>query len=221
MFDTILFDFDGTLVDTNELIITTFLHVLEGKTATPLTRETIIPRMGLPLREQLHLFSGQEEVDELILAYRAYNLQVHDELIRKYPYVDEVLRELHENGIRMGLVTNKVRITTEKGLKLMGYDAYITEAVTADDVQVGKPDPEGVLQGVSLFQSDPEKTLMVGDSHFDILAGQRAGVRTAGVAWSLKGEEYLAEYNPDYMLKDMRDLLAITGIKRDVPCREK
>ncbi|WP_058301026.1 pyrophosphatase PpaX [Gorillibacterium timonense] len=221
MIDTILFDFDGTIVDTNELIITTFLHVLEGKTAEPLTREKILPYMGLPLGEQLQLFSGQEDVRDLVLAYREYNLKRHDELVRKFPNVDEVLKKLHENGIRMGIVTNKVRLTTEKGLRLFGYDAYMDEVVTAEDVEVGKPDPAGVLVAVSLLQADPKKTLMVGDSHFDLLAGQRAGVLSAGVAWSLKGEEFLQTYHPDYMLHDMWDLLEIVGIKRDEPCRER
>lgn len=220
MIDTILFDFDGTLVDTNELIIATFLHVLEGQTAEPLTREHIVPHMGLPLGEQLQLFSGREDVGDLVLAYREYNLKMHDELIRKFPYVDEVLEQLRENGIRMGMVTNKMRLTTDKGLRLFGYDAYMDEVITAEDVELGKPDPAGVRIAVSLMKADPRKTLMVGDSQYDLLAGQRAGVLSAGVAWSLKGEEYLRSFHPDYMLHDMRDLLEIAGIKRDEPCRE-
>lgn len=220
MIETILFDFDGTLVDTNELIITTFLHVLEGQTEKPVTRELIVPHMGKPLGEQLQLFSGREDVADLVLAYREYNLRMHDELIRKFPYVDEVLEELYGMGVRMGMVTNKMRFTTEKGLKLFGYDKYMAEVVTAEDVEQGKPDPAGVNVAVALMQADPAKTLMVGDSQYDIQAGQRAGVKTAGVAWSLKGEDYLQRFEPDYMLRDMRDLPAIFGRARDAACRE-
>jgi len=211
MIDTILFDFDGTLIDTNELIITTFLHVLEGNTAEPVTRELIVPNMGKPLREQLQLFSGREDVADLVLAYREYNLRMHDELIQKFPYVDGVLVQLHEKGIRMGIVTNKMRLTTDKGLKFFGYDKYMDEVVTAEDVEQGKPDPAGVKLAVAHMQADPAKTLMVGDSQYDIQAGQRAGVKTAGVSWSLKGEEYLLRFEPDYMLRDMRDLPTIVG----------
>ncbi|MBC8081518.1 MAG: pyrophosphatase PpaX [Gorillibacterium sp.] len=212
MIDTVLFDFDGTIVDTNELIISTFLHVLEGKTPEPITREHIVPNMGKPLVEQLLLFSGREEVDDLVAAYREYNLSVHDEMVREYPHVLEVLRLMHKNGIKLGVVTNKMKMTTDKGLALFGLQKYMDAVITMNEVKVGKPDPEGVRLAVEWLQSDPEKTLMVGDSEYDLQAAKRAGVKSAGVAWSLKGEAHLNQYQPDYMLHDMRDLLQIVGI---------
>lgn len=213
MIDTVLFDFDGTIIDTNELIITTLLHVLEGKTVPPITREHILPHMGQPLVDQLKFFSGQTEVEELVRAYREYNLLVHDEMIREFPHVSEVLQLMHKRGIKLGIVTNKMRITTDRGLRYFGLDDLMDAVITMAEVTVGKPDPQGILLAVEQLGADPQKTLMVGDSQYDLLAAQRAGVQSAGVAWSLRGEAYLNQFNPDYMLHDMRDLLPIVGIQ--------
>lgn len=208
---TILFDLDGTIVDTNELIIQSFLHTLEGVTEPPFTRERIIPHMGFPLQEQLRFFSGLEEVDELAVKYRKFNLEKHDELVAEFPNVRETLAALKERGLRLGVVTNKMRQTTLMGLKRCGLEAFMETIVAIDDVTRGKPDPEPVLLALSRLQVSPDETLMVGDSQYDIVAGRDAGVRTVGVAWSLKGEEHLRGFGPDYMIHEMTDLLDIVG----------
>lgn len=215
MITTILFDLDGTIVDTNELIIASFLHSLQGQTLEPFTRDHIIPNMGKPLMEQMLMFTGKTEVDDLIRIYREYNVRMHDELVREFPHVREVLAKLHANGIRMGVVTNKVRKTTEMGLKLFQLDRYMDTIVTVEDVSKAKPDPEGIQVALNRLNAKPEETLMVGDSQYDIQSGQNAGVKAAGVAWSMKGANFLRTFHPDYLLDDMRDLLDIAGIKRD------
>lgn len=215
MFDTILFDLDGTIVDTNELIIRSFLHTLEGLTPEPLSRDYISINMGKPLVEQLRQFSGRTEVADLIQVYREFNIRKHDELVTEFPHVRDVLGQLHAAGIRLGIVTSKARVTTEMGLKLCGLREYMSAIVTIDDVEQSKPHPEPVLKALALLGSDPQGTLMVGDSHYDILAGQAAGVRTAGVAWSLKGEDFLRSHRPDYLLHDMRELLTIAGVRAE------
>ncbi|GIP40282.1 pyrophosphatase PpaX [Paenibacillus sp. J31TS4] len=215
MIRTLLFDLDGTLIDTNELIIATFLHVLEGKTAEPFTRDHIIPNMGLPLMEQLLMFTGRTEVEDLVQAYREYNVRMHDELVREFPHVREVVAALHEQGIRMGVVTNKISRTAQMGLKVAGLENYMDVIVAEDDVMNGKPDPEGILKAIEALGAEPETTVMVGDSQYDLQAAKRAGVRSAGVAWSSKGEEFLRQFEPDFLLTDMRDLYEIIGTERD------
>ena len=86
--------------------------------------------------------------------------------------------------------------------------------VTLDDVTKAKPDPEGIKLAMRKLDADPDSTLMVGDSQYDIQAAQNAGIRAAGVAWSIKGKEFLNRFEPDYMLDDIRDLLELTA-KRD------
>jgi pyrophosphatase PpaX len=214
MITTVLFDLDGTIVDTNELIINSFLHTLEGLSEKIFTREDIIPHMGYSLIEQIKFFTGLEQVDDLIVKYRKFNLEKHDEMVKEFPYVREVLEQLQAAGIKMGVVTNKMQITTVMGLKLCGLDKFMDTIVTVDDVPQGKPDPAMVRLALNRLQIPAEQALMVGDSQYDILAARAAGVASVGVAWSMKGEEHLRQYDPTYMIHDMRDLIEIVGIKR-------
>jgi pyrophosphatase PpaX len=211
MIDTILFDLDGTIIDTNELIITSFMNVLEVQGLSPLTREQIIPKMGLTLERQLQLFSGQDDVMPLIQTYRSYNDIYHDEMVHPFPQVIEVIQSLHGRGIHMGVVTTKNRPGTLKVLEMFGLLEYMDSVVTVIDVKNPKPHPEPVLKAVKELGSDPLKTLMVGDSPVDIQAAKAAGVLSAGVAWSLKGEDELKKYEPEYMLHSMSDLYSLVG----------
>lgn len=214
MIRTVLFDLDGTIIDTNELIIETFLHVLRDKTPSPFTREHIIPSMGLTLEEQIRIFTGQDQVDELVAAYREYNVTRHDELVREFPYVKEVMANLHASGIQFGVVTTKMRATTERALRMFGLIDYLSTIVTVQDVDHPKPHPEPVLRAVEALQANPAETIMVGDSPADILSANAAGVISCGVAWSLKGEAVLHQYEPRHIIHDMRDLYALVGLER-------
>lgn len=214
MIRTVLFDLDGTIIDTNELIIETFLHVLRDKTPSPFTREHIIPSMGLTLEEQIRIFTGQDQVDELVAAYREYNVTRHDELVREFPYVKEVMANLHASGIQLGVVTTKMRATTERALRMFGLIDYLSTIVTVQDVDHPKPHPEPVLRAVKALQANPAETIMVGDSPADILSANAAGVISCGVAWSLKGEAVLRQYEPRHIIHDMRDLYALVGLER-------
>ncbi|MFC4775685.1 pyrophosphatase PpaX [Paenibacillus sp. GCM10023252] len=212
---TMLFDLDGTIMDTNELIIRSFIDSLQGVVPEGFSRDHIIPSMGQPLTAQMQLFSGLEEVSHLVAAYREVNLRLHDDLVEAFPYVNEVLRHLHESGIQIGVVTTKMRLTTERGLKFVGLDKFVDCIVTIDDVTNPKPHPEPVQQAIELLGADPATTLMVGDSTVDILSAEAAGAVSVGVAWSLKGEDVLREAGARHIIHDMRDLYAFAGLERE------
>ncbi|MEC0228428.1 pyrophosphatase PpaX [Paenibacillus alba] len=219
MIQTVLFDLDGTIVDTNELIVQSFLHSLEGETPEPLSRELIIPNMGRPLVEQMTFFTGQTEaeaIEALIKKYRTFNLSKHDELVKEFPNVRIVMEKLHAAGYKIGIVTSKIRQTTLMGLKLCGLDTFISTIVTVEDVKEAKPHPEGIFAALKELGSTPDQAIMVGDSHYDIEAAKNAGVTAVGVTWSWKGRSYLEEYSPDYLIDDMFDLLPIVGLTSDV-----
>ena len=210
MINTVLFDLDGTIIDTNELIINSFLHVMEGwNHASPWTREQIIPHMGGTLEQQMRTFSGQEEVSEYVKGYRAYNDIHHEAMVRPFPHVIEVVEALDQAGITMGVVTTKIRPSTLKVLERFDLLKYMKSIVTVTDVTHPKPHAEPVQKAMAELGSNPAHTLMVGDSPVDIQSAQNAGALSAGVAWSLKGEQVLNGYKPDYILHDMRDLLDI------------
>ena len=99
------------------------------------------------------------------------------------------------------------------GIEFGRLTSFFDVVVTIDDVQNAKPHPEPLLLALEQLHSTPEETLMVGDNHHDIEGGKNAGTKTAGVAWTVKGRDFLAKFNPDYMLETMSDLLPILGLK--------
>ncbi|MBY0009631.1 pyrophosphatase PpaX [Paenibacillus typhae] len=209
MIEYVLFDLDGTIVNTNELIINSFMHALKENNLPPLSREQIIPHMGTTLQQQISTFTGLVDTSVLEKSYRAYNNAHHDELIASFPRVNETMDELLRRGIKLGIVTTKIRPTTLRALEMFDLLKYMETIVTVNDVEHAKPHPEPVLTALRNLNADPQRTLMVGDSAVDIQSAQAAGVRVAGVSWSLKGEETLRKYHPDYIIQDMTDLLTI------------
>jgi pyrophosphatase PpaX len=207
---TILFDLDGTLIDTNELIISTYLHTLEKYYPGTYQREDVLPFMGPTLHDSFSSIDP-DRVEEMILEYRAYNLANHDELVTEFAGVKETVQTLMAKGYKLGIVTTKLHDTVLKGLRLMELEAYFEVIVALDHVEKAKPDPEPIFKALEQLEATPAEAIMVGDNYHDILAGKNAGTKTAGVAWSIKGRDYLAKFEPDYMLENMTDLLTILG----------
>jgi pyrophosphatase PpaX len=213
MYKVVLFDLDGTILNTNELIIESFLHTMQGETEREYKREDIIANFGRTLVDQLQEYTGEKEVERYITKYREYNIRRHDDLIMEFPHVKEVLEALQQAGIVLGVVTSKIKRTSLMGLDRFKLTEHLSCVITVEDVDNPKPHPEGILKAVELLGADPASVLMVGDSQYDIEAAKQAGVHVAGVTWTAKGEDYLRRLNPDYMLGDMRDLLTICGIE--------
>jgi len=208
--NTILFDLDGTLIDTNELIISTYLHTLEKYFPGKYTREDVLPFLGPTLHEVFGEMDP-DRVEEMVLDYRTYNLANHDALVKEFVGVMETIETLKNKGYKLGIVTTKREDVAFKGLRLMKLDSYFDVMIAYDHVKKVKPDPEPIFLALEKLGSKPEEALMVGDNFHDVLAGKNAGTKTAGVAWSIKGREYLAKYEPDFMLENMTDLLRILG----------
>jgi pyrophosphatase PpaX len=152
-----------------------------------------------------------EQVEEMIAAYREYNISKHDELVKEFIGVTETIQTLKERGYKLAVVTTKRLDVTLKGLRLMNLEQFFEIIVAYEHVKKTKPDPEPIFNALEQLNSTPSETMMVGDNYHDILAGKNAGTLTAGVAWSIKGRDYVASYEPDYMLENMTDLLTILG----------
>jgi pyrophosphatase PpaX len=205
---TLLFDFDGTLLDTNELILQTFQFVFDKHCPGKYERKDLLPFLGPTLVET---FSSEdpEKVDELIKEYREWNLLMHDELASEFDGVSATLQLLKNDGLKMAIVSTKRNDVIMKGLNLLNADGVFDVVVGLDDVTNTKPHPEPILLALEKLGVEKEEALMIGDNYHDIEGGKNAGVRTAGVAWSAKGEEFLQTFNPDYMLQHISDLLEI------------
>lgn len=204
----LLFDFDGTLLDTNELIVQTFMHVFDERFPGKYSTQDCLQFIGPSLQQTFdELTPGESDV--MIGKYKEWNALHHDSLVKGYDAVLETLEELSTLGIRMAIVSTKSSEGLARGMKVLGAAHLFEEIIGMDDVEHVKPHPEPVLLALHKLGVTKEEAIMIGDNSHDIQGGKNAGVRTAGVAWSAKGASYLQQFEPDYMLGHMRDLLEI------------
>lgn len=209
----ILFDLDGTLVDTTNLILSTYRESVSKMVDSPPTDEEILKGFGTPLTSQLHrLFPTlRDRQGEIIELWKETQEKLHDTLIKPFPETAEVLAELRRLGHPMGVVTSKERVQAERDMKLYGLTSLIDVVVCWDDTSNHKPHPEPILKGMELLAARPQDTLYVGDSLHDMKAGREAGTRVAAAMWGPFAKDALLAFKPDYLLNSIRDLLMVAG----------
>ena len=209
-FAALLFDLDGTLIDSVQLILESYRHTLASHGIPPRTDEEWLRGVGTPLAAQFAPWQDdQGTLEAMIATYREYNLANHDRMVREFPGVVETVRAVRARRLKTGLVTSKARSGALRGLRLVGLEDAMDVLVCADEVTNAKPHPEPVAKAVELLGADPATTLFVGDSIHDLNSGRAAGVRTAAVLWGPFSRAHLASGKPDYWLEHPRDLLTL------------
>jgi pyrophosphatase PpaX len=206
--DAILFDLDGTLLDTTDLIIKSFQHTCSLHLQRDVTVDDVYPYFGKPLRTALGAL-GPDCVEDLIKTYRAYNLEHHDGMISIFPGVTDTIKALAEYGIKMAIVTSKTEKTALRGLRLFALESYFNEIIGLESTDKHKPDPAPVQLALERLQIEAEYALMVGDSPFDLQSAKAAGVKTAAVRWSALPWADMEAESPDVILEKTEDLLTI------------
>jgi pyrophosphatase PpaX len=192
-FGTVLFDLDGTVVDTRELIRQSHRHAVTSVLGRDMPDDELLANVGRPLIEQMAAFDA-ERAQELLEAQRAWNHAHTAELIRPYPGVAEMLAGLKAAGCRTGVVTSKSGPTVQ-----MAFDAlpevakHIDVLVAVEDTPVHKPGPDPVLLALDRLGVDAADACYVGDAPFDIAAGRAAGVTTVGVTWGFFPRDAVAD----------------------------
>ena len=213
-FNTFIFDLDGTLIDSTELILSSYRHTMRTHLGRQLPDADWLSTMGRPLRVQLRDFARSEaDVQAMVDTYTAHNDEHHDASITAFPGIRPVLRTLVEAGHGLGIATSKRREFAVRGLLVAGLPVeWFGAIVTADDVERHKPDPEPLLVAMSgLGCEAPGAAMYVGDSPFDMAAGRTAGMVTAAATWGPHDEESLARQTPDFMLRQPDELLGIVA----------
>ena len=207
-FDPVVFDLDGTVVDTVELIVESFRFATRTVLGEVLPDDVIIAGVGQPLMFQMERLS-EEHAQELCDVYREYNHRRFDELIRGYDGVAELLEGLKAANRRLGIVTSNSRDTTRMAFRAVGLAEHFDVVVTASDTTEHKPSPVPLLLCLDRLGAGAGGSIYVGDSPYDIQAGAAAGMATAAVAWGVFGKEALLAAAPDYWVEEPRELLAL------------
>ncbi len=204
---TVLFDLDGTLIDSGAMILASFRHATRTVLRREIPDDELVSAVGgSSIRDQMASFDP-ERADELVRVYRAHNAPLHDEL-EAFEGVQEVLEHLHSEGRKLGIVTAKRRKTVDLAFEQLGIEHYFDVVVTTDDTELHKPHPEPVLRALELAGALPAEAAFIGDSPFDIEAGKAAGVFTIGVSWGkIHPAERLLEYGADLIVHSPNELL--------------
>lgn len=205
-FQTVLFDFDGTLADTNDLISDSYLYVLDHYFPGCYSKKDVISFNGPPLYDVFHQLYP-EKATEMVAMYREFNLAQHDAYIRLFPGVEQGLIRLKKAGKNIGVVSTKQNRTLYRGLNRLGIEKYFDVVLGGDDYERAKPHPEPVLIGLERLKGEPTSTVMIGDNWQDIASANQAGVTSMFVSWSEKKVTDLSPHEPDIVVKDMKDLV--------------
>ncbi|MEJ2481585.1 MAG: HAD-IA family hydrolase [Gemmatimonadota bacterium] len=203
-FRTVVFDLDGTLIDSEDLILASFRHTMRTHFGEAPPDESWRRTIGRPLAVQVRDFARtDEEAEAMIRTYTDHNLSQHDRLVRAFDGIREALEELLRRGRTLAIATSKRRTATRMGLAACGLpEHWFASIVTADDVTRHKPDAEPVLRALS--QSGEERTesaVFVGDSVHDMRSGRAAGVATAAVLWGPNDRAVLSPESPDLWIE--------------------
>jgi pyrophosphatase PpaX len=206
----VLFDLDGTLFDSIDLLLASMRYAFAEFDGVHPTQEDWVAGIGTPLVTQLAAYARSDE--ELILLrdrYRAFQKAEHDRLARAFPDSLPVLRTLQSRRLAMALVTSKGNLLAQQALDFTGMAPFLPVLVGADSVTKHKPAPEPVLLALSELKVRAEEAVFVGDSPHDVYSGNSAGVVTIAALWGPFSRAQLAESNPTHFLDRLADLPAL------------
>lgn len=213
-FDAILFDADGTLIDTYEIILASMRYSINEVLGKNHTDAELMHGVGTPLIDQMVFFCDGDRplADHIIQVYRDHNDIVHDANICAFPDTAAALGRLQAAGIKLGVVTSKRHAMAARGLEMSGIAPYLPILIGHDDCAEHKPQPGPILLGCQMLDTTPARTLYVGDSPYDIQAGNAAGCATAAALWGMFSEEELRTQNPTYEASSLTELLNLLAI---------
>jgi len=208
-FETILFDLDGTVVDSGAIILASMRHATREVLGRDYSDEELLQAVGGPGLEAQMSALAPHDVDRLVDVYRAHNEPLHDDL-EACAGIEDVLVRLREEGRRLGLVTAKRRSTVELAFARVPLGHLFETVVGGDETDRHKPDPEPLLLGAERLDADPTETAYVGDSPFDVRAAKAAGMFAVAVTWGrIHDRARLEAEEPDAIVDSAEELLGV------------
>ncbi len=206
-YDPVLFDLDGTLIDSVALIRESHRHAVRTVLGADLPDEVLVANVGRPLIEQMRAFDP-DRAEELLRVYREWNHAHTARILRAYPGVDAMLEALGAAGRRMAIVTSKSHPTVDLAFDVLPIRHHFAAVIAAEDTTRHKPDPEPVRRALERLGASAADAVYVGDAPFDLRAGRAAGVATVAVTWGFFSRAALVEAGPDLVVETPAELLA-------------
>ena len=209
----ILFDADGTLIDTYDIILTSMRYAVNDGLGCSLSDRELMAGVGTPLYDQmLHFTEGDEaRAAEIMQMYRDHNDGVHDAHISAFDDTKAALERLRAAGLPMGVVTSKRHAMAQRGLEMSGIAEYFSFLIGHDDWPEHKPAPGPILHGCERLGVAPARCLYVGDSPYDIQAGNAAGCPTVAALWGMFPADELAAQHPSIECASLAGLAVRLG----------
>ena len=203
----VLIDFDGTLANTNKIVLQSFQHTyrtFQGREEDP---AVIYHTFGEPLRTTLDRVFGKEYEEEAVTVYRAFQMERFEDLIEPFPGMDRLVHQLKEKGYQTAIVTSRVQESALKGIRKFGLEGAIDVITSVDELDKHKPDPECIFRTLEKLGRTPEEVVMLGDTRFDILCAHNAGCPSILVDWAVMPEEERQQLDPDLLAKTPDEIL--------------
>ena len=205
-YKVLLFDLDGTVADTDQMIVETMnilYDLYRGGKRTPVNE--IYYFSGPPIYETLNKEFPHMDMDFMHDEFRRVSVSLYPKTVKTYPHAKETLLSLKEKGYKLGIVTNKIHSSTLLCLKLIGLEGIFDSLVCYDDVKNPKPDKEAIIKSMELLNaSDLSEVLYIGDNKLDLLTARNAEVDCALVNW---GPRVLDKnLNPEMIISSFEDL---------------
>lgn len=202
----VLFDLDGTLIDSLHLLVSAMRFAFEGHRVPTPAVELWTSYIGRPLHWQFAQFASEDEVPALVQRYRAFQYDHHDALTNPYDGIVPLVQRLDAAGHRIGVVTSKGDALANRSIQHVGLAPYMDVVVGADSSTRHKPDPEPIEVALARLEAAPEHGVYIGDSIYDIMAGNAAGVVTIGVTWGATTHSPLLDASPTFVAHTVDEL---------------
>ena len=211
MIDTILFDFDGTLMDTTEIIVASWQHTFKTIDGAERPRDEILATFGEVLTDTVKRNWPDMDADEVVEIYRSYQRDKFIDAISLFPGMRELLDELYNSGYAMGIVTARTRYSVVAAMDSYDISKYFGSLVTCDDTDEHKPSPVPAQMVLEELGKSEDNAVIVGDSRYDILCGKNAGIRSVLVGWNSHTDpaSVMAEVKPDKYIEKPSRLLEV------------
>lgn len=183
-YDTVLFDFDGTVVDSTDAVLGAWKHTYEVLKPGRYNEEACLSTFGEQLDASLHKYFPETPVNEVVSIYRDWQISRLPQLVHAFPGIFEALKEIHDAGYKTGLVTSRHKETADVLFDIFNVREFFDAIVVCEDTERHKPDPEPIDRALNILGSEAEKSLYVGDAVYDLLTSHNAGVDYALVMWT-------------------------------------